>query len=270
MTAPREPDGEPPAHGRARSKAARLEIISEAVRREGFVNVDDLAASLHVSRMTVHRDLDELQERGALRKVRGGASAERSTRFESDLAYRLSTARDEKLAIAAAAAGLVGVGEVVIIDDSTSALQLVPHLTRLAPVTVVTNSMPVMQALGDQREVTLIGLGGQYDERHGAFLGALCETALAGLYADVLFTSTSSMLGTVLYHQDQRIVTTKRAMLRAAARRVLLLDHTKVGHGALYRLCDITEFTHVVVDDKMEHSVLASLRETGVEVVVAS
>jgi len=267
MTAPSDPDRATPRH-RPLSKAARLDHISTAVRRDGFVNVDDLVESLGVSRMTVHRDLDELQALGALRKVRGGASAQRSTRYESDLQYRLATAVEEKRRIAAAAAELANDGDVAIVDDSTSALQLVPHLTQRSPLTVITNSMPVLQALGAQTEVSVIALGGLFDARHAAFLGLLCENNLASLYADVLFASTSSMRGQVLYHQDQDVVSVKRAMIRAAGRRVLLLDHTKVGHGALYRLGDVSDFTHVVVDDKVDDEVVRSIRELGVEVLV--
>ncbi len=271
MSAPRDlpaPDG-PDAPTGTMTKAARLEYIRTAVRRDGFVNVDDLAESLRVSRMTVHRDLDELQSLGTLRKVRGGASAQRSTRYESDLPYRLATAVEEKRRIAAAAAELAHDGDVVIVDDSTSALQLLPRLEQLSPLTVITNSMPVLQALGTRNDLSVIALGGLYDVRHAAFLGMLCENNLANLYADVLFASTSSLRGRVLYHQDQHVVTTKRAMIRAAGRRVLLLDHTKIGHGALYRLCDIGEFTHVVVDDKVDDEVVGAIRDVGVEVIVA-
>src|SRR5690625_5061379 len=78
------------------SKRARLTYINERVRAVGFVAVDDLVDEVEVSRMTVHRDLDELQSSGALRKVRGGASAHRSTQFESDLQFRLNAETEEK------------------------------------------------------------------------------------------------------------------------------------------------------------------------------
>lgn len=123
------------------------------------MTVDALAAELDVSRMTVHRDLDELQKSGVLRKVRGGASAQRSATFESDLPYRMRTALAEKRAIARAAAELAGEGDVVIIDDSTSAMEVLPHLGGRVPMTIITNFMPVMEALTDNPDMTLIGLG---------------------------------------------------------------------------------------------------------------
>ncbi|QGF22391.1 DeoR/GlpR family DNA-binding transcription regulator [Raineyella fluvialis] len=257
-----------PSGDKQPTKAARLAYISAAVRREGFVNVEDLADSLNVSRMTVHRDLDELQSLGTLRKVRGGASAQRSTRFESDLQYRLASAVEEKRRMAAVAAELANGGDVVLVDDSTSALAVVPRLGQRGPMTVITNFLPAMQALVGHPEISLIALGGLYEERYAAFLGVLCENNLADLYADVLFASTSALRDTVLYHQDQRVVTAKQAMIRAAGRRVLLLDHSKIGQGALHRLGDIADFTHVVVDDLVPKEVIRRLADTGVEVLI--
>lgn len=250
-------------------KAARLEHIAAAVTQSGFVSVEDLAETLRVSRMTVHRDLDDLQSMGLLRKVRGGASVHRSTQYESDLHFRAKSAVSEKKRIAAAAVELFNDGEVIIVDDSTTALEIIPLLAGRPPMTVITNFIPAMTQLTGYPNVNLIGLGGQYEPRYAAFLGKICEDSLAGLYADVLFASTSSILGTVLYHQDQRIVTTKRAMINAAQSRVLLLDHTKVDQGALYRLCDIDEFTHVVVDAAVPESQISAMEERGVKVIIA-
>lgn len=252
-----------------RTKAERLDYISTAVREAGFVNVDDLVEALGVSRMTIHRDLHELQGLGTLRKVRGGASAQRSTQFESDLSYRQRSAVEEKQRIAAVAADLAADGDVVILDDSTSSLAVLPHLVKRDPLSIITNFLPVMQEVSAHPHVKLIGLGGQFISGYSAFLGMVCERNLEDLFADVVFLSTSSMRGTVLYHQDQRVVMTKRAMMAAAQRRVLLMDHTKIGQGALYRLGNTSEFTHVVVDDRVDDEIVRRLREDGVTVLIA-
>lgn len=231
--------------------------------------MDTLAEELKVSRMTVHRDLDELQQRGVLRKVRGGASAHRSAQFESDLPFRARTAVPEKRAIARRAALFASEGDVVIVDDSTTALEVVPHLVRRPPLTIITNFLPTIEIVEAHPEISLIALGGEYVARYRAFLGVLCEQALGELYADVLFVSSSALHGNDVFHQDQRVIGAKRAMLRAAKRRVLMMDHTKVGQGALHRLASVAEFTHVVVDEQVVAADVRALADAGVEVVVA-
>lgn len=252
-----------------KSKGGRLSYINERVRAVGFVAVDDLVDELEVSRMTIHRDLDELQSSGALRKVRGGASAHRSTQFESDLQFRLTAETDEKQRIAAAAAQFANDGDVVLIDDSTTALGLVPHLEERAPFTVITNFLPVLERLSANPQMNVIGLGGQYVARYAAFLGKLCEENLRSLFADVAFISSSSLRNGVLYHQDQQVLATKRAMMEASDRRVLLMDHSKIGQAALFKLGDVSEFTHVVVDDKTDPAIVSMIEDFGVDVVVA-
>lgn len=254
------------AHG----KPARLDFILKIAHESGFAHVDDLASALEVSRMTIHRDLDELHQRGLLRKVRGGASPSPSTQFEADLDYRRKSHQAEKRAIAQAAIELVEVGDVVMMDDSTTGIALVPHFSQFDSLTVITNFLPVMEALKGNERISLIGIGGQYSKRYDSFLGVVCEETVAKLAADIMFLSTSSIFDTTLYHQDQLQVSVKRAMLSAANKRVLLIDNSKIGHRALYRLCDASEFTHVIVDKDAPTQAVQALTDQGVNVIVAT
>lgn len=256
-------------NGSVHTKGARLHYITETVREHGFISVDALVDALGVSRMTVHRDLDELQATSVLRKVRGGASAERTTTFESDFEYRANAVLAEKRAIAEVAVQFAGDGDVVVVGDSSTTSHVVPHLAKLENITVITNFLPVMEAVARLPRVSLIGLGGQFHPQYRSFLGLLCEQALANLYADVLFASSSALLGTEVFHQDEPVVKVKQAMMRTARTRVLLLDHTKLGHGALHRVGPVTDFTHVVVDAAADPDAIARIRDAGVDVTVA-
>jgi DeoR/GlpR family transcriptional regulator of sugar metabolism len=251
-------------------RSDRLAIISGLVESRGFVSIDDLVGQLGVSRMTIHRDLDELQRQRTLRKVRGGASAFQSIQFESDYTFRTNSAVAEKRKIARLAAGLVSPGDVVILDDSTTSLEVLPLLESTASLTVITNSLPAMNEARAFEGTNLIGLGGDFVVEYQSFLGAACEASLADLFADVLFLSTSAARGTELYHQDPRVVDAKRAMMSAADRRVVLLDSSKFDHGALHRLGAVSDFTHVIVDDAVSAETLGLLEDSGATVLVAS
>ena len=121
----------------------------------------------------------------------------------------------------------------------------------------------------DSTKHRLISLGGDYVPRYQAFLGLLCEKAIEGLYADVLLASCSAVLDRHTFHQDQQIVAVKRAMLASAPTRILLLDSTKIGTGAVYALGRIPDFTPLVTDDGAPESFLAAAREDGLAVIVA-
>jgi len=233
------------------------------------VTVDHLVATLDVSRMTIHRDLDALEHDGVLRKVRGGATAARSSLFESDLPYRMTSAVAAKAAIGMAAAQLLERGQAVLCDESTTTMASLKAYDPIETITVITNCFPTMQFVTDSTKHRLISLGGDYVPRYQAFLGLLCEKAIEGLYADVLLASCSAVLDRHTFHQDQQIVAVKRAMLASAPTRILLLDSTKIGTGAVYALGRIADFTHLVTDDGAPESFLAAAREDGLAVIVA-
>lgn len=246
------------------AQTQRQEWIAEIVLREDFVSLKDLAARLDVSLMTVHRDLDELERQGVLRKVRGGATPQPSSLFESNVRYRSTLAVAEKQALARAAIAHIEPGQSIMLDESTTGLALARLLPSRAPLTVITNSLTVVQELRAVNEIHLIVLGGDYWPRHDAFCGLACEAAVSALRADVLFMSTTAISDGVAYQPDQDMAIAKRAMIAAAARRILLVDHTKFGRVALHRLAPLSDFHLVVTDDGIDDAGLRQLREVSV------
>lgn len=250
-------------------RSRRLERIAEYLADHSSARVQDFAEMFGVSPMTVHRDLDELERQGILRKVRGGATAQPSNLFESDIRFRIRTAVSEKEAIARLAVEYIEPGQAVLIDDSTTALALAGRLSNVGPLTVITNSLPVIQQLSSVKGIRLITLGGEYNPRYAAFTGILCEQAINSLRANVLFMSTSAVSDCTAFHQEQDIVKVKRAMLTVATQKILLIDHRKLGKVALHRLASLEEFDMVIVDPGVEPASLRLLKEAKVKVEVA-
>ncbi|HLK94951.1 MAG TPA: DeoR/GlpR family DNA-binding transcription regulator [Nocardioidaceae bacterium] len=258
-----------PSPFRSLGREARQQRITEIVVSRGTVSAQELAETFAVSVMTVHRDLDELQRRGVLRKSRGAATAQPSGIFESNVEYRSKANLEDKQAIARYACGHVEPGMSVLLDDSTTALQMVPGLAALAPLTVATNYLTAMTALAQHRDIDLVGLGGQYDVRHSSFLGNMCSETVRSLRFDVAFVSTSAVMNGHAFHQEDRIVSVKREMVGVAGRAYLLLDHSKLRRTALHRLLPLHDFTAVIVDAGTSPAQLAELEEHDVRVEVA-
>jgi DeoR/GlpR family transcriptional regulator of sugar metabolism len=239
------------------------------VLEHGTAAVKDLAEMLGVSLITVHRDLDELERQGIVRKLRGYVTAEPSSLFDSNVRYRLRAARPEKEAIARLAAEHVEPGRLVMLDESTTALMVARLLPGKAPLTVITNFVDVLNELSEVGGVGLISLGGEYLPALNAFGGEVCRASLAAVRADVLFVSTSAVSGGHALHQDEKIMSGKRAMMSSAGRRILLVDRTKFGRVALHRLAALREFDLVITDSGTDESYLNELREHSVPFEVA-
>jgi DeoR/GlpR family transcriptional regulator of sugar metabolism len=199
-------------------------------------------------------------------------TAQPSGVFESNVQYRLKTMRAEKAAVAEHALRMVEPGMAILLDDSTSTLEIARRLrtAEVTPLTVVTNFLEAINLLSDQRGIHLMALGGDYDPLHSSFLGVSCVEAVEQLRVDVCFASTSAVHGGYAYHQEQHIVSVKRAMLDAAARNVLLIDHTKLGRVALHRVVPLSRFDTLLVDDGASPEALRDLDEHKVRYEVCA
>jgi DeoR/GlpR family transcriptional regulator of sugar metabolism len=251
------------------NQAARQVWITQYILKNGTLQVDELAERLAVSRMTIHRDLDELERQGVLRKVRNGATATPSSLFESDVRFRLAHQTLEKEAIARAALAHIEPGQAILLDEATTLLPLARCLHKLAPLTVITNFLPILTELRQSKDIRLICLGGEYLPRFDTFTGWLCENSLAALHADLYFTSTTAASQGIAYHPEQQIVSAKRAMMARASHAYLLLDHTKFGKTALHQVARLSEFEAVIVDGDLPAAQVDELRQIGVAVEVA-
>ncbi|HUR01378.1 MAG TPA: DeoR/GlpR family DNA-binding transcription regulator [Nonomuraea sp.] len=248
---------------------ARRQAMAEHLMRHGAASVSELAEFYRVSVMTVHRDLDELEFQGMVRKYRGGASAQASSVFESNIAYRLTAQTAEKEAIARHVVGLIEPGSSVMIDDSTTALAVARHLAEVAPLTVVTNFLEAIKLLAPVPGIRLMALGGEYHPTHDSFLGVGCVDAVEAMNADTVIVSTSAISDRHAFHQEQEIVLVKRAMVAAGTRRVLAVDHTKLDRVALHRVAPLEKFDVIVVDAQAPAEAVKRLRERRYNVEVA-
>jgi len=260
----------PPGNEKVRSPEQRQTWIADVVMERGTMSAQELSAMFGVSVMTVHRDLDELERQGIVRKYRGGVTAQPSGVFESNVAYRRKAMRAAKRAIARQAVGHVEPGMSIMLDDATTTAEMIPYFAELTPLQVATNYLGVMPALSQIRGVGLMALGGDYDPLHDAFLGTRCLECIEAIRVDAVFVSTSALSGRYAYHQEDRIVAVKRKMLEAAGRRYLLMDHSKLGKVALHRLVPLVQFDLVIVDSGASESALADLKRHNIEYEVAA
>ncbi len=249
----------PPAQ--SESRVARQRLILDHVLSRGQVTAAELAELTGRSLMTVHRDLDDLAHRRLLRRFHGGVSALPTSMFESSSEFRLHRRADEKRALAAAAVELIEPGMSVMLDDSTTVLALAALLPEKAPLTVITNYRQVLQALADVPDIRLIMIGGVYSRTHDSFIGPPDQTNLESYAVDLTFQSTSTMDATTTYHQEQEVVSMKRAMLRSGTRRVLLMDGSKVGHTSLHRFVPVSAFTDVLLTSDTDPRLAARIGE---------
>lgn len=258
-----------PSDSRHARQLVRRQLIAETVMAEGSLRIEDLTERFGISLMTAHRDVDELVSRGLFRKTRGIVSAAPTSLIESSDVYRASRQSTQKKLIAETAMQFVEPGQAIFLDDSTTVLQMAAHLPGKVPLTVITNSLNIMNELRAVRDLTLIGLGGQFYNWCNAFMGHITTNEIRRLRADIAFMSMSAITDDIVFHQSAEMVETKRAMFESAAKRILVADHTKFERRALHSFAALSEFDVVIVDEDMPGHHLDRMHSKGINVVIA-
>ncbi len=248
----------------------RRQAIMDLLIEHRAVELDDLSEKFAVSRMTIHRDLDDLEQAGLLRKVRGGATSEPGTQFESDFRIREQQDIAHKTRVAREALQLIEPGMTVMINDGVTAALLGDMLEERRPLTVITNNCAIIDRLRGLAGITLISLGGIYSSKFNCFFGVVTETALTRLRADIAMISVPAVDGTNVFHMDENVVRAKRAMMDAARRKCLLVNHKRFGRTALHQLADIAEFDAVITDAAPPAASAETFQELGVRITIAS
>jgi DeoR/GlpR family transcriptional regulator of sugar metabolism len=244
----------------------RRAALLRRVEREGYVTSAAAAVALGVSEMTIRRDFHQLAAQGLVNRIAGGATVPppaSGVPFER----RREAATAQKAAVARAAVPLVAGEAVVALDAGTT----VAALAALLPggLTVVTHSVPVVDACVGRDDVELIALGGAYHAPTRSFTGPITRSGLSELAVDLAVLSATAAGPAGVYSANASDADTKRAMTRIAARVVLLLDHGKLGARAPMRFMALADADTVVVDSGVSCEHLAMLRDSCREVVVA-
>lgn len=244
--------------------------ILDALEHDGRVAVSDLAEQFGVATETIRRDLDELDRRGLLLRVHGGAVARRTTVLEPDLDARRSTNTAIKDRIAAAAAELLPTdpAAAVQLDAGTTTLALVPHL-RGRTGSVVTHALDVAQAALNLDGPAVHLLPGRLRPGTGAAVGAATVEAIHRLRPELAVLACNGFDAEALYTPDPSEGAVKSAIVQRAARRVLVADSSKASTTHLVAVAAMSDIDTLVTDDGLPPSMRSALADAGIDVVLA-
>ncbi|MCL6547883.1 MAG: DeoR/GlpR family DNA-binding transcription regulator [Alicyclobacillus sp.] len=246
----------------------RQELILRLLREQGSISMNQLTELLGVSRETVRRDLMELQQRGLLTKVHGGAVL-RKVGVEPTYAARSGLHAEEKRAIAQRAVELVEHGDTIFVDNGTTTYEFARALPAGLNVTVLTHSLLVAMALVE-RGIKVYMTGGLLRMGELSLSGSIANEVAEGFFVDKAFIGAAGVcpeFGVTDFHVEESDL--RRRVLRRASKRVVLADHSKLGVRAFVSVLPAGEIDVLVTDANADDELLQSLRAAGAEVVVA-
>ena len=251
----------------------RKNQILAILNKEGMVKIPDLAKAFGVSVITIRRDLDELVRSGSVEKVYGGAILAQQAAPEPE-AQRLFHARlaqnhREKRLIGMAAAKLVNDGETIILNIGTTPLEVAKHLGDYDDLTVLTNSLPILNQLANTK-LNVYSLGGKLRGNELALHGSLAFKALNDFCVDKAFIGAGGITlknGITDHNLDSAELCT--AIASRSRQTILVTDSSKFGKDASVIVGTLNCVDTIITDSGIPEEYAEGIRKAGIELIIA-
>ena len=238
--------------------------------RQGRLSVSEIVAQFEISEATARRDLESLAAQGKAQRVHGGVISVEQAPPEQPILERENEQVDEKKRIGLSAARLVADKETVFLGSGTTVLEVARNLRTRKNLTVITNSLPVLNVLAGAEDVTVISLGGMLRDSEMSFIGHITEQALTEVRADQVIMGTRGLsLEHGLTNDYLQETLTDRAILKIGRKVIIVADHTKVNRVSTALLASLNSMQTFVTDSKADKKFIQALKKMGINVIVA-
>lgn len=229
------------------------------------VRVSDLATRLGVSENTIRADLELLDEQGQLTRVRGGAVPKDAPSIPAANGHRRSqTNIAQKQWIAQWAASMVEDNDTIMLDASSTVMQIADYISNRHNLVVFTNGVLVAQKLAKEPTNTVILLGGILRQDGNALTGGISEAVLQDYHIKRAFVSCSGFIPEIgFFESDIQEAQMKSLMLKATQQRIILLDSTKIGKVGLTTFASLHDVDYIATDIHSDVQAVHYIRSSG-------
>jgi DeoR/GlpR family transcriptional regulator of sugar metabolism len=254
--------------GKKDSVKTRRETIRNRVEEHGFCSIAELSKVTGVSEMTIRRDVQVLAEKEVLKSFHGGVSAFPSNDFQgSDYTKREIASGGLKQALARRAVTLVANDDSISLDTGTTVTALAHEINNLDRLSIVTASIPAINALNKEKDFAITVLGGIYNSSSQSISGTTAIDAIANVHVDFFFLSASMVNEKGVYCGNDFDAVTKRALIEVANLVVLICDSSKFKESAVAKICGWDSIDIFIVDEGIPKYMLDLLPNFGTEVI---
>jgi DeoR/GlpR family transcriptional regulator of sugar metabolism len=257
------------------STATRQEFILKTLQEAGNISIEMLCTTSGASIATIRRDLEDLEGRSLLKRVRGGAVPIGPLFYEpfrNDASFqdKISSFAEEKRKIARAAAATVLTGQTIALSGGTTTTEIARSLKSLSGISIITNTVNVAMELSNCKDIEVIVTGGVLRGNWFTLIGPLANASAEMLFADVMFIGVD---GIDAQHGLTCTNPTEAEVLRKLAqhskKKVVVADHSKLGRVSNHLLCKTSEIDCLITDGGASRAATAPFEKRGISVVRA-
>jgi len=254
-------------------KNIRLDKIVKTCKESGFASIKSLADSLHVSEITIRRDLDLLNNLNLIKKEKGGAVAIESPSLTDSLHYniedRLTQKIDEKKRIGEKAISIIRPGETVIFDSGSTLLYMVQSLPRRIPITAVCYGLKIAEILCKKQTTQLIVASGIYHRETDMFEFLPECDILKSIRAQIAFISAFGVhIRAGLTSGSFFASSIRKKIMSSSEKIILLIDSSKFGMIEWAHFADVKEIDLIITDKGISKKYIENFNELGIHYLI--
>lgn len=241
------------------------------LKEREIASIDELCKEFDISKSTVRRDIDELETQGIIKKVYGGVVLVKTEENNVvPISVREINLIEEKKKIAKVAAEMINDNDVVIIDAGSTTVQMIKFLGAKKNITIITNSISVINDAIPCEELNIILTGGNLLRDTNSLVGIDAINIIKSLNARIAFIgATGISLTRGISNSSMIEAEIKKAMIRSADKIILMVDNTKFDVASLVTFAELDYIDEIITDVTPDEKYENYFRKNNIKLIIA-
>lgn len=246
----------------------RKQQILDLIKTNGSVKVTELSTLLDVSEVTVRNYLADMETKGLLSRVHGGAVSSYKPYYSMNMTQRLETNQTQKVEIAQKIASMIEPNDTVMLNSGTTTLLTFRKFPVDYNLNIVTNSIAIALEASGNPNYNVVLIGGSINTQYQFSYGSDAITQLRNYHAEKLILSVDGVdikRGFTTYYDKEASI--DRAMIEQCDRCIIAADSTKFHNNAFAKISDLSVADCIVTNCLDDVAFLAEFKDKGIEIL---
>ena len=247
----------------------RKQKILDLLKANGSVKVTELSGILDISEVTVRNYLSDLEKKGLLSRVHGGAISSYKPYFSMNMAQRLETNNTEKVDIANKVASMIEPNDTIMLNSGTTTLLTFRKFPYEYNLNIVTNSIAIALEASSNPNYNVILVGGTLNTNYQFSFGADAVSQLRNYHADKFILSVDGIdteNGFTTYYDKESEI--DRVMIEQSDKCIVVADFSKFNRSAFVKISDLSSAECIVTNASIDKETLKTLSEAGAKIYI--
>ncbi len=246
----------------------RKQKILDLLKTNGSVKVAELSRLFDVSEVTVRNYLADMESKGLLSRIHGGALSSYKPYYSMNLNQRLETNHSEKVKIAERISQMIKQNDTVMLNSGTTTLLAFRKFPAEYNLNIVTNSISIALEASSNPNYNVILIGGSINTKYQFSFGNDAADQLKRYHADKLILSVDGIdlsAGFTTYYDKEADI--DRVMIENSDHCIVAADSSKFCHNAFVRISDLSVADTIVTNARLNREYSERFDELGIKTV---